>query len=619
VDGRESAINHDVGKGGVLMNHRKSYWIVSLVLFSLALLLCVIYAIGRRMGTPSPSDGSGQTTAELVAAVTERLTSIDSLYGDCEQQFSNSKNRTRFLYARSGDMWYYMEPTPDGRENTSCSDGNYEYTYLVRQPWENNKHWTGVQVHDLRKDRIFGPEGLLGTPYNLGRSVADVFKTATDVTKSAQGLPNGTTGFRLVAQGVASANPNARHRYTVAVTLDPIHDFLPCDVFVTTSESPNWSERWKVLEYRQLLDERTGKKIWFPVSGVLEWGTPKAPTMQMTLRDVRINSKLPSKLFRPEVPIGVTLTDCTSKGIDRAMAARLKLSIYRSPTLKEQIAAEFNQPGTLDARVDRAIRDARLRFQRVLIVLADPASNACQQLYPLYFDDGTAQKTFNDYLLLSANANAVNAGVLAAVLKAPLKTDQIGEKKPFLWVVEGNGTLLATADLQMISKGSQIDRQRLIDFLKTNAPVLPDAETVLADALANAGREDKCVLLEETGAHCGWCLVLGRFLEAHRKLLEQDYVLASIDRCRFRNGQQVMHRLRKSDGGIPWMAILDSNGKVRITSDGPNGLIGYPAKPESITYFLKMLTSTAPRLTAQQVATLRDDLENADAAKAATK
>ena len=63
-------------------------------------------------------------------------------------------------------------------------------------------------------------------------------------------------------------------------------------------------------------------------------------------------------------------------------------------------------------------------------------------------------------------------------------------------------------------------------------------------------------------------------------LLAQDYVSVTIDRHRFGHGQQVMRRVRTSnDGGIPWMAILDSTGKVLITSDGPKGNIGYPNKP----------------------------------------
>ncbi len=245
----------------------------------------------------------------------------------------------------SGDMWYYMEPASDGSENTSCYDGNFEYTFVVGQPRENYKSWSNVQLHNPRKNEIGDTDGLLGTIFNLRRSIADIFASAKDVTKSEVTLPDGTPGFRLVAPEVANATPGSEGKYIVAVTLDPAHDFLPCEVIATNPEEPNWSEHWKVREYRQVLDERSGKKRWFPVSGTLESADPHSAKMQVTIRDVRINGKLPSALFRPETPKGVTLLDCTSSGIDTAMAARLKLNIYHTPTLKEQIAAEFNKSG----------------------------------------------------------------------------------------------------------------------------------------------------------------------------------------------------------------------------------------------------------------------------------
>ncbi len=80
-----------------------------------------------------------------------------------------------------------------------------------------------------------------------------------------------------------------------------------------------------------------------------------------------------------------------------------------------------------------------------------------------------------------------------------------------------------------------------------------------------------------------------------------------------------MRRVRTSEGGIPWMAILDSKGKVLATSDGPEGNIGYPNNPDRIDHFLKMLTATAHRLTSEQLAILRKDLEAAEPTKTAEK
>src|SRR5262245_60974313 len=63
--------------------------------------------------------------------------------------------------------------------------------------------------------------------------------------------------------------------------------------------------------------------------------------------------------------------------------------------------------------------------------------------------------------------------------------------------------------------------------------------------------------------------------------------------------------------GIPWMVILDSAGKSRVTSDGPMGNVGYPLEPHEIAHFVTMLQKTARRLTAQQIGQVESLLNEA--------
>ena len=89
-------------------------------------------------------------------------------------------------------------------------------------------------------------------------------------------------------------------------------------------------------------------------------------------------------------------------------------------------------------------------------------------------------------------------------------------------------------------------------------------------------------------------------------------MVAAIDGSRMAHGADVAKRLRKSpEGGIPWMAILDGDGKTLVTSDGPKGNIGYPAQPEEIDHFVEMLVKTATRLTAEQIGALEKSLREA--------
>lgn len=83
------------------------------------------------------------------------------------------------------------------------------------------------------------------------------------------------------------------------------------------------------------------------------------------------------------------------------------------------------------------------------------------------------------------------------------------------------------------------------------------------------------------------------------ELLDKDYVLVALDTGKQVNAREVIARVRPDGGrgGIPWMAVLDGDGKSLITSDGPKGNIGCPWQPHEIEYFRVMLERTRQKLT----------------------
>ena len=86
--------------------------------------------------------------------------------------------------------------------------------------------------------------------------------------------------------------------------------------------------------------------------------------------------------------------------------------------------------------------------------------------------------------------------------------------------------------------------------------------------------------------------------------------MVRIDTVDMENGQEVANRLRGDrQGGIPWMVILDGKGKELISSDGPNGNIGCPVMPAESAYFLTMLQSSKDRMSADDLATVAQQLE----------
>jgi hypothetical protein len=75
-------------------------------------------------------------------------------------------------------------------------------------------------------------------------------------------------------------------------------------------------------------------------------------------------------------------------------------------------------------------------------------------------------------------------------------------------------------------------------------------------------------------------------------------VLQSIDSGKHDGAKDVIAKVRSGEGGgIPWMAILDGDGKQLVTSDGPKGNIGCPFEPHEIAWFRTMLEKTRGKLT----------------------
>ena len=85
-------------------------------------------------------------------------------------------------------------------------------------------------------------------------------------------------------------------------------------------------------------------------------------------------------------------------------------------------------------------------------------------------------------------------------------------------------------------------------------------------------------------------------------LLAKDFVVQAIDTSCQVNADKVIAKVRgKQRGGIPWMTIVDANGKRLITSDGPKGNIGCPIQPHETEYFRTMLAKTSKKLTSAEL------------------
>jgi hypothetical protein len=78
------------------------------------------------------------------------------------------------------------------------------------------------------------------------------------------------------------------------------------------------------------------------------------------------------------------------------------------------------------------------------------------------------------------------------------------------------------------------------------------------------------------------------------------------------HGKEINERLMHGrSGGLPWLVILDAEGKELISSNDPKhggGNIGAPAQPDEIDHFLVMLRTTKQHATDAELATLEQEL-----------
>jgi hypothetical protein len=97
-----------------------------------------------------------------------------------------------------------------------------------------------------------------------------------------------------------------------------------------------------------------------------------------------------------------------------------------------------------------------------------------------------------------------------------------------------------------------------------------------------------------------------------RALLGKDYVELWLfqhdDHCHEAMEKFYPDDNQSRDGGTPWFAIAEPDGKVLATSDGPLGNIGLPSSFEEKRHLKRMLDRTAKRLTPAERQRLIDSL-----------
>ena len=268
-----------------------------------------------------------------------------------------------------------------------------------------------------------------------------------------------------------------------------------------------------------------------------------------------------------------------------------------------------------DARkqIDAALAAARRENRRVLIQWGADWCPWCVLLHERFGSDRNLAKELRyeyDVVLVDVGKKDKNVD-LATHYGADVKKHGI----PFLTVLGGDGKVLAnqsTEPFEIRAEGKRShDGKKLLEFLHAHEARPVRAEEVLARALAAADRSGRNVFLHFGAPWCGWCLRLDAWLARPdvAAVLSKDFVEVKVDLDRMTGAKEVFNRYHPAaDGGVPWFALLDARGKAIVTSDGPDGNIGFPAVDKEIAYFAKMLAAGRRHISDSDIESLRKTL-----------
>lgn len=283
---------------------------------------------------------------------------------------------------------------------------------------------------------------------------------------------------------------------------------------------------------------------------------------------------------------------------------------YRPPTLEERITAAFSVKGTPLERFKKSKQDAKITMQHLLVLFGDPQGEAVKQFMTLRYQDQAVRKALYSFRVMAVDTSADKRDAAKELAKT------LGENLDgvpadfFLVITDEQGKRLANVDASLLSADGKISKEKFLALLNAHTVPTFDAQELLATALKQAKQENKRIIIQETATWCGPCRLLSRFLVKERNLWERDYIWIKIDH-RWTGSDEMMKTMRAgAQGGIPWWAILDKDGKVLVTSNDEEGTnIGFPGEQSGRVHFRTMLEKTAIRLTPMEINTLVESLK----------
>lgn len=270
----------------------------------------------------------------------------------------------------------------------------------------------------------------------------------------------------------------------------------------------------------------------------------------------------------------------------------------------------YDEKADAKQQIDSALARAKRNNQRVLIQWGANWCTWCIALDQL----GKANSEVSRELLYEYQVIKIDIGKwdknidLAKSFGADFKSSGV----PYLTILDAHGNVLAnqeTASVELAAKEGEKpqiahDPAKVIALLKKYRAAPLHADDVYAKGLADAESSGRTAFVHFGAPWCPWCHVLEDWMNRPEiaAILAKDFVDVRIDVDRMPGGKEILSRLGAgANVGIPWFAIVNSDGHVLINSEGPEGNVGCPAAPAEIEHFRTMLTTAQKNITSEEI------------------
>lgn len=253
--------------------------------------------------------------------------------------------------------------------------------------------------------------------------------------------------------------------------------------------------------------------------------------------------------------------------------------------------------------IDTAARDAKLNHMGVLVVLEGDDSVKLRDLTSRLLDGGETPDVYAYRVVSVSPERAKNEAGYIGEHQWPAAA----EGEAIVLVLGDDGAVLEHLTITAATRDESLSEAR--HLLAKHRPPQRDAITLLAEAQQEAKASGRRLWVISGGPRCGPCFRLARWMDYQHALLDKDYVLVKVMGGMDKNAEVIQPLLPGSQSeGIPFHAIVEPDGKVLVTSKGPQGNIGMPSDLDGIQHLRKMLETTAQKLTPDDIAALEKSL-----------